>query len=365
MMNFIPSLRYRIAGLTFLLLTITVCSLLYLANIQMHNLFAAYLNMPQMDMGHNEMSFLHSVHESLIWVGILFVVIGFAASFLLAKSITQPLRALAHGAEEIRRGKLGVHVDINSSDEIGQLADTFNNMSAQLAQVEEIRRKFLADTAHELRTPLAILNGNLENMLTGASEPTMERLFSMQEEVLRLTRLVENIRDLSLAKLHKLPLNKQPTNINQLLLRAVDMFKPLLDENRLSVKTEFAQGLPDISVDADRMNQVFYNLISNAIRYSPPEGSITLRTSIKKRDKKTWLLTECRDNGNGIADKDLPHIFDSFYRGDTARSRADGGTGIGLSLVKYYSEAHRGFAEAANDKNGGALFSIWLPVDTD
>lgn len=365
MINFIPSLRYRIAGLTFLLLTITVCSLLYLTNTQMHNLFAAYLNMPQMNMGHNEMSFLHSVHESLIWVGLLFIIIGFAASFLLAKSITKPLQALAHGAEEIQKGKLGVHVDINSSDEIGQLADTFNKMSAQLAQMEEIRRKFLADTAHELRTPLAILNGNLENMLTGVSEPTMERLFSMQEEILRLTRLVENIRDLSLAKLHKLPLHKRPTSINQLLLRAVDMFKPLLDEHKLSVNTEFTNELPDVFVDADRINQVFYNLISNAIRYSPPAGSITLRTSIKKKNKKAWLVTECSDNGNGIADKDLPHIFDSFYRGDAARSRADGGTGIGLSLVKYYSEAHDGFAEAANEPTGGAVFSVWLPIDED
>ncbi len=357
------SLRYRIAGLTFLLITATVCCLLWLANLQMHNLFAAYVQMPHMDMGQNEMIFLHSVHESLIWVGVLFIILGFIASFVLAKSITKPLQALAQGTEAIRQGKLGIQVAVSSADEIGQLAQTFNNMSQQLAQVEEMRRRFLADTAHELRTPLAILQGNLENMLAGVSEPQLERLFSMQEEVQRLTRLVENLRDLSLARLHKLPLHKQLLDMNQLLLRALDMFQPLLEEHRLVFTTDLAQDLPPVYVDGDRINQVLYNLISNAIRYSPPGGNLRLRTCCQKRHNRSWLVVDVVDTGPGILAGDLPYLFDYFYRGDEARSRETGGTGIGLSLVRYYCEAHAGWAEARNNIGGGACFSIGLPLD--
>lgn len=358
------SLRYRIAGLTFLLITATVCCLLWLANLQMHNLFAAYLQMPRMDMGQNEMSFLHSVHESLIWVGALFIILGFIASLLLARSITRPLQALAQGTEAIRQGRLGIQVEVASADEIGQLAQTFNNMSRQLAQVADLRRRFLADTAHELRTPLAILQGNLENMLAGVSAPGMERLFSMQEEVQRLTRLVENLRDLSLARLHQLPLNKQWADMNQLLMRALDMFQPLLEEHALAAATELAQDLPQLYVDSDRINQVLYNLISNAIRYSPAGGKITLRTGRQSRHGCSWLVVEVTDTGTGIREEDLPYLFDYFYRGDEARSRETGGTGIGLSLVKYYCEAHGGWAEAHNNEAGGASFSIGLPVGT-
>ena len=364
MLNYIHSLRYRITGLTFLLITGTVCSLLLLANLQMQNLFAAYLQMPQMDMGHNEMSFLNSVHESLIWVGLLFIMLGFIASLLLARSITRPLQALVRGTEAIRQGKLGIQVEVDdtSRDEIGQLAGTFNKMSSQLAQMEEMRQRFLADTAHELRTPLAILSGNLENMLSGVSKPSLERLFSMQEEVMRLSRLVENLLDLSLARLHKLPLDKKPVDMNQLIMRALDMFQPLLEEHELTTEAELARDLPQVLVDRDRINQVIYNLISNAIRYSPARGRLLLRTSMESQSGRSWLVAKVSDSGSGIKEADLPHVFDYFYRGDAARSRTDGGTGIGLSLVKYYCEAHDGRVEVGNNSEGGACFSIWLPV---
>lgn len=186
----------------------------------------------------------------------------------------------------------------------------------------------------------------------------------MQEEVQRLTRLVENLRDLSLARLHQLPLNKQWADMNQLLMRALDMFQPLLEEHDLAAATELAQDLPQLYVDSDRINQVLYNLISNAIRYSPAGGKITLRTGRQSRHGCSWLVVEVTDTGTGIREEDLPYLFDYFYRGDEARSRETGGTGIGLSLVKYYCEAHGGWAEAHNNEAGGASFSIGLPVGT-
>lgn len=363
------SLRYRIAGLTFLLIAMTVCSLLYLANQQMQSLFAEYLRMPMgpmmggmgmhsMHMGQNELHFLHSVHQSLIWVGLLFMVLGFFASLMVAGSITRPLQALSRAAQNIRQGKLGQHVEVSSHDEIGQLTDAFNQMAAHLAQNEKMRREFLANTAHELRTPLAILNGNLENMISGAAEPKMERLLSMQEEVMRLTRLVGSLRDLSLAELHQLPLNLAMTDINQLVVRAVDLFQPLAEEKDLQFRCQLADPLLQTAADRDRMNQVLQNLISNAVRYSPKGGVITLSTCQKGKE----ILIEVRDTGAGIAPEDLLHVFDYFYRGDRSRSRQSGGTGIGLSLVKYYSEAHGGRVEVRNGKPCGAVFSVYLPV---
>lgn len=363
------SLRYRIAGLTFLLIAMTVCSLLYLANQQMQSLFAEYLRMPMgpmmggmgmhsMHMGQNELHFLHSVHQSLIWVGLLFMVLGFFASLMVAGSITRPLQALSRAAQNIRQGKLGQHVEVSSHDEIGQLTDAFNQMAAHLAQNEKMRREFLANTAHELRTPLAILNGNLENMISGAAEPKMERLLSMQEEVMRLTRLVGSLRDLSLAELHQLPLNLVMTDINQLVVRAVDLFQPLAEEKDLQFRCQLADPLLQTAADRDRMNQVLQNLISNAVRYSPKGGVITLSTCQKGKE----ILIEVRDTGAGIAPEDLLHVFDYFYRGDRSRSRQSGGTGIGLSLVKYYSEAHGGRVEVRNGKSCGAVFSVYLPV---
>lgn len=364
------SLRYRIAGLTFLLIAMTVCSLLYLANQQMQSLFAEYLRMPMgpmmggmgmhsmHHMGQNELRFLHSVHQSLIWVGLLFMVLGFFASLMVAGSITRPLQALSRAAQNIRQGKLGQHVEVSSHDEIGQLTDAFNQMAAHLAQNEKMRREFLANTAHELRTPLAILNGNLENMISGAAEPKMERLLSMQEEVMRLTRLVGSLRDLSLAELHQLPLNLVMTDINQLVVRAVDLFQPLAEEKDLQFRCQLADPLLQTAADRDRMNQVLQNLISNAVRYSPKGGVITLSTCQKGKE----ILIEVRDTGAGIAPEDLLHVFDYFYRGDRSRSRQSGGTGIGLSLVKYYSEAHGGRVEVRNGKSCGAVFSVYLPV---
>lgn len=364
------SLRYRIAGLAFLLVAITVYSLLYLSNQQMQTLFVEYLRMPMdpimgkmdmraMHMGQNELHFLNSLHQSLVWVGALFVIIGFFASLMVAGTITRPLQALSRAVKNIQNGKLGEQVVVSSNDEIGELADAFNQMTEQLALHEKMRREFLANTAHELRTPLAILNGNLENIIAGVANPNMERLLSMQEEVTRLTRLVSSIRDLSLAELHQLPLNLEQTDMNRLVLRITDLFQPLMDEKELHFRCDLDETLPEIMVDPDLMNQVLQNLISNAIRYAPEKSKITLIT----RKENQEVLLQVQDEGSGIAPEDLPHVFDYFYRGDPSRNRHSGGTGIGLSLVKYYSEAHGGRVAVQNGEQGGAVFSVYLPAE--
>ena len=364
------SLMYRITGLTFLLLTVTVLSLIYLANWQMEALFREYLTMQgatsdlmaMNSMGTPELDFLHSVHESLLWVGMVFALLGFLASYILARNITVPLRALRQAAELIRGGELGRMVRVQSKDEVGELADIFNQMSAGLAKNERLRRELLANIAHELRTPLTILNGNLESMLDGVIKPDPTRLFSMQEEVLRLTRLVTDLRDLSLAEVRQLELHKKAVTINPLIERAADMLLPLLEEKELLFSYELADNLPMIKLDEDRILQVLYNIIVNAVRYTDAGTQIVLHSEfLLSETGKNELKVQIRDFGPGILPEDMPYIFDHFYRGEKSRNRQSGGSGIGLALAKQLVKSHGGEIMAENMEPRGMQITIFLP----
>ena len=348
------SIRYRIMCMTFVLVLLTVSSLILLANQQMEQLFQEYLQvqpavMPTMDMGEPEHMFLMSVHQSLLWVGLFFVLVGLLLSYFLARNITIPLRQLSQAAECIRKGMLGQTVTVHTKDEVGQLAQVFNQMSVELARNEKLRREFLANIAHELRTPLAILQGNLDNMIDGVAQPDMDRLFSLQEEVMRLNRLVSDLRDLSLAEVHQLELYRQPTDLNQLLTGAAGMLEPLLEEKGLHFVYELQDSLPLVNVDPDRIRQVFYNVLVNAVRYTSPNTAIRLHS---------WLVDgevriEIQDEGPGVDEHDLPRLFDHFYRTDKSRSRQSGGSGIGLSLARLFMEVHGGTIAARNCSSGG------------
>ena len=229
-------------------------------------------------------------------------------------------------------------------------------MSAELAANESNRQEFLANIAHELKTPLAVLQGHLESMLDGVEDPEPEKLFSMQEEVMRLTRLVGDLRDLSLAQVHQLELHLQPVDLGEKAERAAELLEPLLEEKRLHFVKNMAPSLPVRQLDPDRVNQILYNLITNAIRYTHPGTAILLQMEpVGKRVRLTIA-----DEGPGIAQEDLDHIFEQFYRGDKSRNRASGGSGIGLSLAKSFVEAQGGTIIARNRKEGGAEFVVEL-----
>lgn len=393
----IHSVRNKMMISTFLLILICALIVIYICNQQMETHFLQYLQDPsalagqagqaagqagqairggmgngygmhhgmmgggmmggmhhQMMMGAAERNFVESYHESLWWIGFLFAGIGLAVSYFLSGNITKPLRQLSSAAEKIRQGDLKQVVPVETQDEVGQLAMVFNQMSAELAATESNRQELLANIAHELKTPLAILQGHLESMLDGVETPEPDKLFSMQEEVMRLTRLVGDLRDLSLAQVHKLELHPQPLDVSEKTRRAADMLEPMLEEKHLQFKRELAEGLPELPLDPDRLNQILYNLITNAIRYTTPGTTITLQT--EKTDKGVRLVVA--DEGPGIAPEDLPHVFEQFYRGDKSRNRASGGSGIGLSLAKSFVEAQGGTIKAENRKTGGAAFIV-------
>lgn len=389
------SVRNKMMLSTFVLILVCALVVIYICNQQMETHFLQYLQDPsalagqagqaagragsgaagmgpgmghgmmqggmgrhhQMMMGAAERNFVESYHESLWWIGFLFAGIGLVISYFLSGNITRPLRQLSRAAEKIRQGDLKQVVPVETKDEVGQLATVFNQMSAELAATESNRQELLANIAHELKTPLAILQGHLESMLDGVEEPEPDKLFSMQEEVMRLTRLVGDLRDLSLAQVHKLELHPQTLDVSEKVRRAADMLEPLLEEKHLQFKRQLAEDLPSLQLDPDRLNQILYNLITNAIRYTTPGTTITLQTEKTPRGVRLVVA----DEGPGIAPEDLPHVFEQFYRGDKSRNRASGGSGIGLSLAKSFVEAQGGSIRAENRPTGGAAFIIDFP----
>lgn len=384
------SVRNKMMVSTFLLILICALVVIYICSQQMETHFFQYLQDPsalagqggqaaggygrgmgrgmmgggmgmggmhhRMMLGAAERTFVESYHKSLWWIGFLFAGMGLVVSYFLSGNITRPLRQLSQAAEKIRQGHLKQEVPVETQDEVGQLATVFNQMSAELAANESNRQEFLANIAHELKTPLAVLQGHLESMLDGVEEPEPEKLFSMQEEVMRLTRLVGDLRDLSLAQVHQLELHLQPVDLGEKAERAAELLEPLLEEKRLHFVKKMAPSLPVRQLDPDRVNQILYNLITNAIRYTHPGTAILLQT--EPVGKRVRLIIA--DEGPGIAPEDLDHIFEQFYRGDKSRNRASGGNGIGLSLAKSFVEAQGGTITARNRKEGGAEFVVEL-----
>ena len=363
------SITWRITGLMFLTILVTVLLLVFMANYQMNTHFSQYLFLQQNSLSHHgghgmmgvpEQIFLESIHQSLYWVGAVILAIGLFASYALARSITIPLRHLSEAVRALGKGSYGKTVAVESRDEVGLLAVSFNDMSKSLAAGETLRQRFLADAAHELKTPLAIIQGNLEAMLEGVVERSDETLASLHEETLHLSRMITDLRDLSLAEAGQLKLDKQSVDIAALLTRAIHMLQPLADEKKLALKAELEPSLPVLAADSGRMNQVFYNILTNAIRYSA-EGDVIQVSAKKAADGRSVQIT-IRDTGCGIAPEDLPFIFNHFYRADKSRDRRSGGSGIGLAIARQLVENHGGRIEVESMPGQGSSFHIFLPL---
>jgi len=245
-------------------------------------------------------------------------------------------------------------------------------MAGALAQAETLRRNLVADIAHELRTPLAVLQGHVEGLQDGVLSPTPPTLDRLHEETLLLTRLVDDLRELSLAEAGELKLERQPSDLGELLRRSVAAMQPQAAEKGVTLALDVAPDLPLANVDADRIGQVMRNLLANALRYTTAGGSVTVMARQTEKTRGTGvtgvtgevpaLLVAVADSGPGIAPDDLPHVFDRFYRADKSRSRASGGAGLGLAIVKQLVEAHGGRVWAESEVGKGATFKFTLPI---
>lgn len=302
-------------------------------------------------------SFLARTNQGLLLgaVGGTSAALLFAA--FLAGSLTRPLRELTLAAGAIARGDLGSKVRVRSQDEVGDLAASFNHMSEELARTRDLRRQLWADLAHELRTPLSIILGHAEAVRDGVLPPTRETLDLIHDEAARLSRMVEDLRLLSLAEAGELRLQKSPTAPRALLERAAAAQAPRARQNEIDLRGEAEEGLGEVNVDSDRMAQVLDNLLDNALRHTPRRGTIRLTAAAGPGGPRFAVI----DSGPGIAPEDLARVFERFYRTDSARSREQGGSGLGLAIARSIVEAHGGKIWAESPAGGGAVFTFELP----
>lgn len=371
------SIVIRLTGMVFILIFLTIAILLILVNNQMDSHFSQYLNnMSQMmGNGHQGMGMMHgmmhgpaeityisAVHRSLLWVGLVMLAVSVTISYFIVREIMRPLSALTDAVQKVKSGTYGQTVPVERHDEVGTLTETFNDMSQELAKNDKMRRRLFANIAHELRTPLAILQGNLEGMIDDVIPTDKKVLLSMEDETLRMGRLIQDLRDLSLAEINELTLHKEPYDINVLLERAVSMLQPLCDEKSLTVHLDLARDLPKVSIDIDRINQVIYNLLNNAIRYIEAGCMITVSTLVVTVQGQPYVQVQIADTGSGIAPEDLQHIFQYFYRSEKSRSRKSGGSGIGLALARQFVRSHGGRIWADSEVGRGTTFTFILPI---
>jgi signal transduction histidine kinase len=306
-----------------------------------------------------ESGYLASVDRAILTAALLSGLLAIAVGLVVARRITRPLSELAGAAQELASGKLDHRVKVASGDELGRVAASFNGMAERLQRNEEARRHMAADIAHELRTPLAVVQGTVDGMLDGVIEPDQESLASIKEEINLLTKLVADLRTLSLAEAGRLKLDLAEVDLLEFTRRTVARVEPLARQKGVSCRVEGETPGLMVKIDAERMQQVVGNLLDNALRYTPEGGSITV--TVGQGQGGTAVLSVA-DTGRGIPAEDLPHVFDRFYRADPSRSRKSGGSGLGLAIVKQLVEAHDGRVRVESMSDVGTRFTIELPL---
>lgn len=313
-----------------------------------------------------EVTVLKSMTTATFLGTIITVAVALLTGAWLARLMTSPLQKMLLAIKSINRGDLSARVPVQSTDEFGEVATAFNDMTVRLLKTEEARRRLVADVAHELRTPLTIMQGQLELIQQGVKQPDPATLLPIQDEVMRLTRLVQDLHQLSLAEVGKLPLEKQSIDLVQLVDRIVMNFE--IEAEEREVQIEFKPALDAsgsapkefrVHVDPHRITQVFINLVGNALKYTPTGGTIAITMEFQG----SFVRTAVADNGPGIDSEHLPYLFDRFYRADEDRSRGSGGMGLGLALAKELVEAHQGRIEVQSTLGEGTTFFVYLPLE--
>ena len=321
---------------------------------------ALYTNpgMHSMHRSHAPGMFMSSVNRTVLWIA---VGAGLAAILLvlgLSRRILSPVEALTAAVHRMEAGDLSQRVEISTQDEIGELGRAFNKMTGRLGRLEELRRNMVSDVAHELRTPLTNIRGYLEALQDKVIAPEREVIDSLHEEAMLLNRLVDDLQELALAEAGQLHLERGPADLAPVMERAAAALRPQLEAAGIDLRVDLPEHLVVVDIDPERVGQILRNLLANAVTHTGQGGTITI-TAEPVRD---WVRVSVRDTGEGIAEVDLPYIFERFYRADKSRSRATGGAGLGLAIAKYLVEAHGGEIAVESEVGAGSTFTFTLPV---
>ncbi len=309
----------------------------------------------------NQQAVLVRLNQAVWVAGLVAGGLGLVMALILAYILLRPVHALTIAAQQLATGDLSQRVDVHGDDELATLGHAFNKMADSLQQAEEARRAMTADIAHELRNPLAVQRANLEALQDGVYPLTAENLAPVLEQNLLLTRLVDDLRTLALADAGRIELERTPTDLAALAERVVERFQPQARSQQIGLDIAApANPIPSLPADPVRLEQVLTNLLTNALRYTPPGGRIEL--ALSSSDGAVHLTIH--DSGPGIPEQALPYIFERFYRADKSRTRAEGGSGLGLTIARQLARLHGGELTAANHPSGGAVFTLILPVNS-
>lgn len=313
---------------------------------------------PPSGLSPQEQDYLNNTNRALL-VGIVGASsVAILVGLLLSRQFLRPLSELTTAITAMKTGDLNQQVPVTTNDELGQLAEIFNQMSSELYRANQLRKQMTADIAHDLRTPLHVMSGYIEAMRDGSLPPTPERFEAMNQEANLLKRLIEDLRTLSLADANALKLNYYPADIQDLFQQTQDTFSHITAQEGVTIQTQIDGEIPLIQIDQERMRQVLANLISNALRYTPAGGQITLHA--QALNDTVELIVQ--DTGAGIPSDKLENIFERFYRVDESRHESQGESGLGLAIVKSIVEAHKGKIHAMSVVGQGTSFIISLPL---
>lgn len=306
----------------------------------------------------SDFRFLDSLNRILLVVGICAAAAAAAAGAVLAKSLSVPLLKVTEITRKISDGDYGARLETENgqTQEIAALSGAVNHMAESLERQETLRRRLTSDVAHELRTPVANVSLNLEMMLDEVWEPTKDRLQSCYEELGRISGIISDLEKLRQMEAENMNLELEPVNLLELAQAVETAFEPDLKKKKLTC--EVSGEAAAVMGDQRRLHQVIFNLVSNAVKYSTEGGSIQIR--VKQEKHKAVLIVE--DQGIGMAEEELPLIFERFYRTDLSRSRKTGGAGIGLAIVKAIVQAHQGTVTVTSKVGCGSRFTVTLPA---
>ncbi|MBI5652404.1 MAG: HAMP domain-containing histidine kinase, partial [Chloroflexi bacterium] len=329
-----------------------------------------------------EQAFLDQLRVGFVIAALVASVIGIALGLIISRAIAAPLAQVAHSARAFAARDWHMRAPVRGADEIAQVAREFNAMADELQRAETVRRNLMADIAHELRTPLTVLQGNLSAMLDEVYPLNREEIATLYDETRVLNRLVNDLRDLSLAEAGQLVLDARKFEIAEIIAPVVSNFALAAEMQNVRLTTNIQSDLPQVIADPDRLAQILRNLVSNALRHTPSDGAITIEchsensghseqseespphhaSPIASLRVTEYIRVSVRDTGEGIAPDDLPRVFDRFYRGDKSRARSSGGTGLGLAIAKTWVEAMRGKIGVTREPGQGTEFWFTVPV---
>ncbi len=312
-------------------------------------------------------NFRVAISELLGWATVAAFLAAISVSIFVSRRVVAPIQRMMVASRRIAEGHYDERVALpgdnigEGSDELGQLALSFNQMADKLEHIEQMRVQLIGDVAHELRTPLTTIQGSMEGLMDGVLSPSEETFQQVLHEATRLQKLVRNLQELSRVEADKIIMEPKTISVKKLVNMACLRLEQQFIEKNVELINAVADDLPNVIVDEDRIGQVFLNLLGNGLQYTPPGGWVR----ISAEGGIDGVNISVEDSGIGIAAEHIPHVFTRFYRVDKSRSRAGGGSGIGLTIAKYIVEASGGTIHAySKGKGKGSSFTFTLPADS-